>query len=346
MISVSWLGPKSVLGEQPAPTAPVEALAAPAADPAPRWQAEMTQKELGEVVRGTILRHRFVVKNSGTAPLHLGPVVIPCQCAQVTTTPEVQPGQEGIVEVEANSVEMAGPVEVSFAVKTNEPDRPLIAFKLAAVVKAAVKAKPGYARISYVRGEKVGSIKQRIWADDFPNLRVLEAKSPYDFVPVQVRELQKSEKLEGAEGRQWEVEIGIRADAQVGPLVGFIEVITDHPIDKVARLPLSGFVRPTLAVTPEVAKLLEPVSSQVGVTFEVDVRNFATESIDLTQVLSKSPESMAVVIRRRVPGRRFAVVVTLPKGLPLGPFRGELRVATSSSKVPEIRIPIEALVQE
>ena len=163
---------------------------------------------------------------------------------------------------------------------------------------------------------------------------------------MQVRELQKSEKLEGAEGRQWEVEIGIRADAQVGPLVGFIEVITDHPIDKVARLPLSGFVRPTLAVTPEVAKLLEPVSSQVGVTFEVDVRNFATESIDLTQVLSKSPESMAVVIRRRVPGRRFAVVVTLPKGLPLGPFRGELRVATSSSKVPEIRIPIEALVQE
>ena len=33
MISVSWLGPKSVLAEQPAPTAPVavEALAAPAA---------------------------------------------------------------------------------------------------------------------------------------------------------------------------------------------------------------------------------------------------------------------------------------------------------------------------
>jgi hypothetical protein len=101
-----------------------------------------------------------------------------------------------------------------------------------------------------------------------------------------------------------------------------------------------------LAVTPQVARLIEPVWRANGVVFEIDVRNFATESIELTKVLSKAPESIAVEIKRRVPGRRYGVVVSLPKGLPVGPFKGEVRVATSSSKVPEISIPIEAIVKE
>lgn len=342
---LALIGPQRAHGSVPGLG---ETSAAPAADvaPAPHWEAEITQKELGDVVRGGLLRHRFMVKNSGNAPLRLGPVGIPCRCAEVTVAQEIGPGEEGPVDVEAGTVDMAGPVSVSFSVQTNEPDRPVIAFKLSALVKAAVKAKPGYARISYVLGEPVGGVKERIWADDFPELQVLEVKSPYPYVAVAFRELAAGERLEGAKGRQWEVEIGIRADAVVGPLLGAVEIVTNHPIDKLARIPLSGFVRPTLAVTPQVARLIEPVWRANGVVFEIDVRNFATESIELTKVLSKAPESIAVEIKRRVPGRRYAVVVSLPKGLPTGPFKGEVRVATSSSKVPEISIPIEAIVKE
>jgi Protein of unknown function (DUF1573) len=304
------------------------------------------EHDLGIVTRGNFLRHAFKVTNTTTSPLELSNPSIPCQCGVVTLPPAIPPGASGEVGVEADTVDMAGPVSIEFFVASNDPASPTRAFRVTAIVKPAIFAKPGYARYLYVLGEPGGSIKQRLWATDFPDLQVLAVRVPHDYLKTSFRELASEEKPAGTGGRQWEVEVGIGNDAAVGPLSGRIEIETNHPIDRLVRLPVSGFVRPTFAVTPAVARPAQPVPTGTGATFNVDVKNFATDTIEITGIGSKSRADLDATIRPLKPGRHYVVAVTLPKGLPVGPFRGEVRLATSSPQVGAVVIPIEATITE
>jgi hypothetical protein len=333
-------------GAAPAPAEPsTVAAAAPAPTPEPHWEIDGPHKELLDVVRGPALEHHFTVKNTGSAPLILSAPFVPCRCAEVTFDREIAPGGEGRVNVVAQTTEFAGPVQIEILLKTNESARPVAKFELSAVVKPAVLIKPGYARLAYVLTEPVGGVKQRVWAPDFPGLEVLSVKSPYPFVVVTAREMSAAEKAEGA-GRQWELTVELTAAAEVGPLVGAIQVFTNHPLDKVAKFPLSGFVRPAIALTPPIAKPVEPLSRSSEHTLPIDVRVFTTQPIVLTGVASKSPASLGVEIKPGQPGRRYVVDVKLPKGLPVGPFTGTVRVATDHPQLKEVVIPIEATIRD
>ena len=76
------------------------------------------------------------------------------------------------------------------------------------------------------------------------------------------------------------------------------------------------------------------------------MRSFATEEIELTSVSSKRPDTLGVELRSMIPGRRYAIHLTLPAGLPVGPFQGEVRIRTNSPKLAEIILPVEAVIAE
>jgi hypothetical protein len=328
--------------------APPVAAVAPAVDAepaAPHWEVDAARKELLEVVRGPALEHSFTVKNTGKAPLILSDLFVPCRCAEVTFDREIAPGAEGRVRVSAQTLEFAGPTQIQVLLTTNEPARSVLALELTALVKPAVLVKPGYARMSYVVTEPVGGVKERVWAVDFPDLEILSVKSPYPFVVAKFRELTAAEKVEGS-GRQWEVTVDLTAAAEVGPLSGAIQVFTNHPLDKVARIPLSGFVRPAIALTPPVAKPIEPLSRAAEITLPIDVRVFTTRPITLTRVTAKSPATLGVEIKPTQAGRRYVVAIKLPKGLPAGPFKGSVRLATDHPDLAEVVIPIEATIRD
>jgi hypothetical protein len=190
----------------------------------------------------------------------------------------------------------------------------------------------------------VGGVAQTIWADDFDDLEILRVESPYPFLKTTVREARPEER-KGGKGRQWFVDVAIEPDAAIGPLTGSVRVWTNHPVDRLALLPVSGFVRPALAVTPPVAEL-KAFSRSAPLTFSVDVRNFATEAIELRQMVRASWPNVEIAVMALVPGRRFRVDITLPKGLPVGALEGSVVVATSSAKTPEIVVPIRSTVTE
>ena len=258
-IATASLYPAIAQGPTGAPTGSTpEALSPPAAP-------VESAKDFATVSRGSLVREVFVVRNDGKSALELSSLDFPCQCGTIRLPPSIAAGGTGEIGVEIDTVDMAGPVKIDFSVASNEPDAPRRAFRLTGIVKPVVFAKPGYARFQYVQGEPDGKIKQRLWADDFPGLEIVAVRTPqHPFLANSFRELAVEEKPAGAKGRQWEVVVGVGAGAEVGPLIGRIEIETNHPIDRLVRLPLSGFVRPVLAVTPPVAKLVAPVSSEHG----------------------------------------------------------------------------------
>jgi hypothetical protein len=300
--------------------------------------------EMDPVIRGSQIEHAFEVKNTSATDLALSDLRIPCGCATVTFPPSIAAGKSGAVTVKVDTTTMLGPVKVAFSLADGSAER--MNFVLSTLVFPVVKASPGYARMQYVVGEPEGKIKQRVWADDFPDLQVLAVRSPHSFLPVSFRELSVEEKPAGSKGREWEVIVGIGKGAEPGPLQGFLEIDTNHAIDRVVRLPVSGFVRPVIAITPPIARIAEAVSSREGKSIQLDVRNFATEEIAVTGVTGMRPGSLQGKVKELTPGRRYALEITLPKGLPVGPFSGEVRVTTNSPKVPEILVPIEATIAE
>lgn len=323
----------------------VSSMASAAESSVPRIAAKTLNYKLGIVDRGKNIEQRIALANEGSGNLEISGVSTSCECAKARFDSRIAPGRDGEVTVAVDTQDLLGPVTIDVVIESNDPVLPRLKLELELKVQPKVFAKPGYARLQYVLGEPGGGIKQVFWSDDFDDLQIVRVESPYPFVRAIAREAKPEERKAGGRGRQWVVDIEIGPQAQVGPLTGNVRVWTNHPVDRLTALPLSGFVRPAVALTPPEADL-RPFSRLTPPTFSIDVRNFATEPIEVRDMLRASWPDVQVKTVPLVPGRRFRVDVTLPKGLPVGALRGVVVVATNSPNVPELEIPIRALVTD
>jgi hypothetical protein len=115
-------------------------------------------------------------------------------------------------------------------------------------------------------------------------------------------------------------------------------VVTDHPRQKRLRIPLSGFVRPVLAVTPPVADIGE-VDGAKPFRFTLDVKSFASEEIALERAECDLPGATVEIIPVTA-GRAYRVRVAVPADLPAGALSGTVRIFTASAKIPQIEVPV------
>jgi len=290
-------------------TAPAAAAkpADPKAAPKPKAVAVEPVADLGSVPKGEKITHDFVIKNEGDADLMITNVQPACGCTVA------------------------------------DPATPKIDLTLRAKVDPYISAKPGYARYIVVQGEsQEGTITQGLWAPDGSSWDITGVDSPFPYLKVTYREAKPEERVPDAKGKQWEVEMKLSNDAQVGPLADNVTVHTNHPKQKIVLIPVSGFVRPVMAVTPPVAdfgkiELKEPLRKSLS------IRNFATESIKVTSV-EPSLKGIEVKLEPLTEGREYQVRVTLSPELGKGPFQGKLTFHTDSPKVPTLSVDIKGVI--
>jgi len=121
-----------------------------------------------------------------------------------------------------------------------------------------------------------------------------------------------------------------------------VRLTTTHPKQKMVEIPISGFVRPVIAVTPPTAdfanlELKEPFRR----TFTV--RAFSTEPIKVTSVDS-SLKGMEAQLEPKTDGREYLIHVTLKPEMGKGPFSGKLSIHTDSPKKPLVEVEIKGTV--
>lgn len=131
-------------------------------------------------------------------------------------------------------------------------------------------------------------------------------------------------------------------DAAVGALADHVRIATTHPKQKLVTIPVSGFVRPVIAVTPPIAdfgqiELKEPLRR----TF--NVRNFATEPIKITSVEGGMP-GLKTELEPVTEGREYQLRLTLNPGMAKGPLSGKLVLHTDSPKRPIIEVDLQGNV--
>ena len=326
-----------------APGAPGSTGAKAAAASQPKAVAVDPIKDVGTIPKGDKVNHDFEIRNDGGAPLEISDVRPACGCTVASFDKSIAPGKSGKVHVLFDTATFNGPVAKGVTVYTNDPANPQLELTLRAKVEPYIAMKPGYARYTIVRGEaKEGTIVQTLYAPDGTQMDVVKVDSPWPYLKVGFREAQEGERLPDVKVKQWRVETTLSSEAPVGPLAGMVTVHTNHSKQKLVEIPVSGFVRPVLAVTPAKAdfgriELKEPHRRAFS------IKNFATEPI---KVIGVDPpgQGLEAKVESLEEGRNYVVRLTLDPGMPKGPFHNKLTIHTDSPKSPILEVELTGTV--
>jgi len=300
-------------------------------------------KDLGTVAKGDKVTQDFDIRNDGTGTLEITEVKPACGCTVASYDRSIAPGKVGKVHVAVDTATFAGPISKGVTVYTSDPANPQIELTVRVKVEPYIAVKPGYARYVVVRGEaREGSIVQTLFAPDGQPMDVVKVDSPFPYLTVSFREAQEGERLPEAKVKQWRVEMLLSNDAPVGPIAGYVTVHTTHPKQKLVEIPVSGFVRPVVAVTPAKGDFGQiEVKEPRRQVFEV--RNFATEPIKVTKVDPLGP-GMEAKLEPLEEGRHYAVSLTLSPDIRKGPFHSKITLHTDSPKTPVIEVELSGTV--
>jgi hypothetical protein len=209
-------------------------------------------------------------------------------------------------------------------------------------VRPFLLVRPGYARYITVQKAREGTLAQTIGAADGATFRVLRVESPLPSLRVSFREARPDERQPAWTGSQWRVTVTLASESPVGALAGSIVVHTDHPRQRRAFIPVSGFVRPILAVTPPEARLGD-LDHRRSNPVRLLVRNFAEEPIEITGV-STDVAAVRAELEPIQAGRTWRLKLLPAPGAPLGPFEGTLRLRTGSPKLPSLEVPLSGRI--
>jgi hypothetical protein len=313
--------------------------------PAPRAQVGERTRQLGVARRAQRIEVRFAVGNEGDAPLTFGDGwALGCsRCVRIPAPPSLAPGAKGEVVAVIDTTDLGGRTSLRLLVPTNDPEKKVLGFEVELDVEMMVTATPGYIRFIYVHGEPTGTITQTIGAKDRDDFQVLDVTSPYPFVSVSWREATAEERLPQWPGRQWRVAATIAPDAAIGPLAGTVDVRTNHDTDTMVRIPVSGFVRPRWAVTPEALDVGEVALASSGNRFTAYYTAFNTAGLPLTAARSSVPGILVELKPVQAP-HRYEILITLPPTMAPGAFDGKLLLDTADAALPRIEVPLRGRI--
>jgi len=298
--------------------------------------------DVGAVNKGERASYEFTIQNEGDQTLQITQVKPSCGCTVAEYDKTVPPGGTGKITAVVDTSNFKGAIAKSVKVFTNDPINPQINLVIKAIIKTHVEIEPGYARFVAVHGEPNAKSVQRVWSKEKPDLRILDAKSPYPHVKVAYAEATVDEREGGVAGSQWRVTVELDTDAPVGPMADYIDVTTDHPERQTIRIPVSGFVRPVLSVTPRVADFGRREVSEPQ-TASLEIRNMSKSAVALDEV-STDIEGIQAEIEPLEEGRLYKVLLTLEPGMKKGRFRGLVTINTTSSKQPVLEVNVKGVV--
>ena len=336
-----------------APTAPAApATAGPAvstpapvvpAGPTPRLVAAEPIFDAGTVSKGEKVSVDFVIENQGQADLEITDVRPSCGCTVASFDKKIAPGAKGKVHADLETIDFQGPIAKTITVLSNDPANPRLTLTIKAKIEPHVAVTPGYARYIYVQTLEPGTLSQTLWAIDYPDFQVLEVKSPYPFITTTFREAKGDEAKPEGTGRQWRIDMTIQPDAAVGPLREFLVVKTNHPKQPEVRIPISGFVRPLMHLTPQVADFGKWEKPTEPREIELSLVNFGEDAITISGVESDVP-GLTATTEATEAGRRFKVKVKLEPTAKKGELKTTLRIKTSAAKMPVLELPVKATI--
>lgn len=301
---------------------------------------EPARVDLGVVALGSDPEVRFTIRNQGEMPLTVTPGRVAAGLRVEHVDGSIAPSASGQVRLRLDTFRVGQTMDWTIPLTTNDPQRETVVLQVRADVRTFVLITPPTARFTYVQHEREGGTTHLVGAAGDPSFRITRVESPYPFLDATAAPAPPdTPRPDGVDGPMWQVSLVIRKHAAVGPLAGVVVLHTTHPKQSLARLSVSGFVRPLIAVTPPAATIPPPAPTGDAESAPMLVVNFGEAPLELTAA-ETTIAGVTAAIAPLEAGRRWQVRLRVSADAVRGPMSGELRLRTSRADVPPVVVSL------
>lgn len=329
--------------QAPAPAAStIQAKTAPAGG-GPKIVVPEEKKDVGTVAKGETIKHAFVVKNTGTADLHITDVKPACGCTVSEFDKVIKPGGEGKITATVDTKNFQGSISKTMLVITDDPATPQLTLYLMAFVKPFVEALPyGFFRIQALTGEAISS--ELVLVSDEPDFKPSKAEVKQSFLRVTLVPVPEKERIPNKNPNQYKVTLSSTPDAPEGLLGDYVTITTGLKKQPDMQIAISGYIKPTLSITPLSVNFgnFDPKGESVKRNVVLINNNIARENFAVVKAETNVPGITAEIVPEDK--TRVRVVLSVDDKIKKGVFEGELKVKTNDMAKSEVKVPIRGVV--
>jgi Protein of unknown function (DUF1573) len=327
------------IAQEKAPPAPAKGSAVAG----PKIEVVPETKDAGTVAKGQLIDSTFVIKNNGGSDLIISDARPGCGCTVASFDKVIKPGAEGKVISSVDTKNFSGPISKSILLVSNDPDRPQLNLFIKAIVKPFVDVAPtGYLRFSVVRGDTAAQDVVLVSEEKTFKPTVAEMSQPY--VKAELIPAGEKDKVAGRTGDQYKLHVSVTGDAPEGLLNAPIRVTTGVPQQPTLEIPVSGYIRSRVSVTPAQVNFGNFTAGKDPITRNIIVtNNKPSQPIKVTKAEVSVPGFQTDVVPTQE-GISYTVVVKASEKVKKGAIDGTVKLYTTDKEKAVIELPLKGEV--
>jgi uncharacterized protein YgiM (DUF1202 family) len=217
-----------------------DAASAGAGSPAKMVIAETTH-DAGDVPKGEVIEHDFVVKNEGAGDLHVLSVKPACGCTTPGFDKIIPAGGEGKITLNVDTARFKGQISKSASVTTNDPSQPNMRLVINANVTTFIDVLPrDVVTFRQYRGEEK---KQEL------TVRSNEG-GKLDIKDVQVNGESIRHEISRTSDSEHQLSVWLDKEAPIGNVSGSLKLLTSSAKEPNVTVTVRGSVLGQISVNP------------------------------------------------------------------------------------------------
>ncbi len=303
----------------------------------PRITFSEVSFDFGTVKSSDVLRHDFIVTNTGNALLEISDVTPACGCTVAGAWDrQIQPGQTGRIPIQFSPASFKGTITKSVTLTCNDPGQATPVLQIQATIWRPIDVHPPQVYFAPIEGEEANETKVVRITSKLDQPLALEA--PQGSNPAFKLGLKTVQP-----GREFELHVtyaGLVGNESPQSSITIKTSSTDFPM---INLMSTLMPQPALAAMPPQITL--PAGQlEDGYRHSQIILNSSSVPMKLTEA-AVNAEGVAVEITEHRPGKMFILNVIFPPNFQARPGPPlKLTVHTSNPKRPVITVPIEQAV--
>ncbi len=299
----------------------------------PRIGFGSTVFDFGKVKPGEVVKHLFVLTNTGSATLEITDVTPSCGCTTAGAWDRrIQPGKTGAIPLQFNSGGFSGMVSKSATVTCNDPRQTNVVLELTGTVWRPIEVTPAMTLFNLPGETQTNQTK------------VVRILSNLDE-PITLSDLQCTNAAFRVElktvraGKEFELHITAVPPFAFPSVLATISFRTSSAQVPVINAAAYLMLQPAVSTTPQQIVLPRGPLAR-GATASVTINNCGTNALVLSDARTDAA-GVAIRIQEPEPGRRFTLVASFPAGFQIQPDQKvEVTVKSNHPKFPIIRVQV------